>query len=105
MADFTKTSLILSMYMALGSIPITGRGKKYLRSVIKLYLFLLINSVMFFLFIFLFETGFLCITVLAVLELCFIDQVDLELRPACSVSQVLGLKASAVIPAVFRIFN
>jgi hypothetical protein len=47
----------------------------------------------YFIYFWFFETGFLCIALLAVLELTL---ADLELRnPPANASQVLGLKASA----------
>ena len=47
-------------------------------------------------FFYFLREGFRCVTLLAVLEVVLVDQVDLELRdPPASVSQVLGLKACA----------
>ena len=51
-----------------------------------------------FFFFFFFQTGFFCVTVLAVLELVLVDQAGLKLRelPVCSF-QVLGLEVCATI--------
>ena len=48
------------------------------------------------------QAGFLCITVLAVLELAHVDQADLKLRdPSASASRVLGLKVCTTITRLY----
>ena len=60
-------------------------------------------EVFLFIYLFIFETGFLCID-LAVLELT-VDQAGLKLRnPPASASQVLGLKACTTTTRHFTLF-